>query len=146
VGAGRQVTTFVTVGWFTEPWDAYIARGRLRAEGISSWIIHEHHIWANWMYSNALGGVKLQVLSQDAELGTFILERCWRGEYEEELDDEFGMEPARRCPSCGSTSFKEGVGVSHGLTPFALYVLMGVAYPPQKNTARCDTCRHRWRL
>ena len=55
---------FVTIASFTSPLEAHMARGRLEAEGIPAFIAHENHIWAEWFLSNALGGVKVQVLKQ----------------------------------------------------------------------------------
>jgi hypothetical protein len=57
------VANLQTVSRFTAPWDAHIAQGRLQAEELVSWIVDEHYIWANWMYSFVLGQVKLQVLA-----------------------------------------------------------------------------------
>ena len=57
----------VTVGSYTDPIQAHIAGGRLESEGIPVVIADEHLIWGNWMLSNALGGVKLQVPFSRAE-------------------------------------------------------------------------------
>ena len=55
----------ITVATFTDPLEAHIVRGRLEAEHIECFVMHEHHIWANWFLSTALGGVKLQVRPED---------------------------------------------------------------------------------
>ncbi len=80
----------VTIGWYTEPWDAHIVRGRLQAEDVPSWVVHEHHIWINWMYSFVLGQVKLQVMEQDIKRGISVLERLSRGDFEVELESTLG--------------------------------------------------------
>lgn len=43
--------TFKTVDSYTSPIDAYLAKGRLEAEGIPAFVAHDNHVWANWMYS-----------------------------------------------------------------------------------------------
>ena len=34
----------VTIATFTNPLEAHIVRGRLQAEGIETYVAHEHHI------------------------------------------------------------------------------------------------------
>ena len=51
--------------------EAHIFRLRLEAEGIFAVVAHEHHVWANWPYAMALGGVKVQVPPSELE------ERWW---------------------------------------------------------------------
>jgi len=60
------------MGWFTVATfdmmpDAHIAQGRLRAEGIECVIADEHLVQTDWLYSIAVGGIKLQVNEQDLE-------------------------------------------------------------------------------
>lgn len=135
----------VTIGWFTEPWDAYIARGRLQSEDVLAWVVHEHHVWANWMYSNVLGQVKLQVLERDAQRGTALLERHWKGEFESALEEEFGPLPKHTCPSCGSAAISKRVGLAQTMLVFGVYATLGLACPPRKKVAHCETCRYEWR-
>jgi len=136
----------VTVGWFTEPWEAYIAQGRLQAEGVFSCIAHEHHVWMNWMYSHALGQVKLQVLVQDGERASDVLARYRRGEFARDLETEFGHLQAEGCPACGSVQTIERVSVSRVVLAFVVWGIFGVAYPPRKNLASCDVCQYHWRI
>ena len=51
----------VTVESYTSPWDAHVACGLLESEGIPASVAGEHHVWANWPISQALGGVRIQV-------------------------------------------------------------------------------------
>ena len=50
-----------TIGRFSHPLEAQIARARLEAAGIPAFVADEHTINMQWLYSNALGGVRLQV-------------------------------------------------------------------------------------
>jgi hypothetical protein len=139
------VSRLVTIGWFTEPWDAHLVRGRLQAEDVFVCIVHEHHVWANWMYSNVLGQVKLQVLEEDAERGAKVLRRCRRGDFEKDLEHEFGALPKEQCPACRSTEIRQRTSVSRALLAFAVLGALGVAYPPRKNVFRCGGCGREWR-
>jgi len=63
--------------------DAHIAMGRLAAEGIESWLADEHLVQTDWLYSIAVGGIKLKVATEDAERAISILET----DYSDEIDD-----------------------------------------------------------
>ena len=78
---------FTTVISFIHPWDAYIAKGRLEAEGVPVALADEHYIWMKWMNSLAWGGVKLRVLSDNVERAKEILDLHLRGGYEEYLSE-----------------------------------------------------------
>ncbi|MCB0815532.1 MAG: DUF2007 domain-containing protein [Flavobacteriales bacterium] len=56
----------VTVAAFTLPSDLVIARGRLESEGIECSLKDELTVQVHNLYSNAVGGVKLQVRVEDA--------------------------------------------------------------------------------
>ena len=73
------MTKYVTVGAYNNPIEAHLARGRLEVEGIPALLAHEHHVWANWVYSQALGGVKVQVPAEHAVAAAKILDAHNRG-------------------------------------------------------------------
>lgn len=56
---------FVTIISFTYSFQAYILKGKLESEGIICFIKDELAVQSNPIYSNALGGIKLQVMEQD---------------------------------------------------------------------------------
>ncbi|HEY0978383.1 MAG TPA: hypothetical protein VGE21_13000 [Flavobacteriales bacterium] len=58
---------FVTIAEFVLPSDLVIARSRLEHEGIECQVQDELTVQVNNLWSNAVGGVKLQVPSEDAE-------------------------------------------------------------------------------
>ncbi len=64
----------ITIATFDTLPDAYIALGRLQAEGIDCRLADEHLVQMDWLYSIAVGGIKLQVREQDAERALQILE------------------------------------------------------------------------
>lgn len=51
----------VTVAQYDQMPLAYIAKGRLEAEGIPCLIADENLVQADWFYSLAVGGIKVQV-------------------------------------------------------------------------------------
>lgn len=87
-------STFKTIASFENAIDAEIARGRLESEGIAAHIRDATMVGTNWLYSNAVGGVKLEVNAADVDQARQLLDDA----KDESLDDEgWGS-----CPQCGS--------------------------------------------
>ena len=78
---------------FENAFEAELARGRLESEGIPSFLRDNHIVEANWMLSNAVGGVKLAVRANDVGRAREILDSA----APEMKDEGWGA-----CPSCGS--------------------------------------------
>lgn len=57
----------IVVARFSFPHEAHIARASLDSVGIESYIADEHTVNTQWLYSNAIGGVRLMVAESDAE-------------------------------------------------------------------------------
>jgi len=64
---------FITVLTVTFPHEVAVIRGRLEAEGIICFVKDELTVQVNPFYSNAIGGVKLQVLESDLNQTVEIL-------------------------------------------------------------------------
>lgn len=58
--------------------------GRLEAEGIEAWLADEHLVQTDWLYSIAVGGIKLQVRPEHAQRALEILNTDYSGELEPE--------------------------------------------------------------
>lgn len=63
----------VTVATFDNMVDAHIALGRLQAEGIRATLADENLVQTDWLYSIAVGGIKLQVADADAGRARLVL-------------------------------------------------------------------------
>lgn len=63
----------VTVARFDLMPLAHIAKGSLEAEGIPCHIADEHLVQTDWLYSIAVGGIKLQVDEEFAERALAVL-------------------------------------------------------------------------
>jgi hypothetical protein len=70
---GMENERFITVLTVTFPNEVAIIRGRLEAEGIFCFVKDELTVQVNPFYSNAIGGVKLQVLESDLNRAIEIL-------------------------------------------------------------------------
>ncbi|MBR9829165.1 MAG: DUF2007 domain-containing protein [Oceanospirillales bacterium] len=89
----------VTIARYTYPYEAQIARALLDSEGVDAFIADEQTINMQWLYSDALGGVRLQVKAEDAERALRLLQE----DREALLVEEKG-EDRPACPVCGSVN------------------------------------------
>ena len=55
----------VTIATFSFPQEAYIFKTKLESQGIQSYIEDEYIVTMMWLYSVAVGGVKLKVRESD---------------------------------------------------------------------------------
>ncbi len=62
-----------TIANFSQPVEAHLLRTRLEAEGITAYLRDENLVTLDWLYSNAVGGVKVDVADEDYERALAIL-------------------------------------------------------------------------
>jgi DNA-directed RNA polymerase subunit RPC12/RpoP len=87
--------TFITIARFQYTTEAQIIRGRLEADGIKVFLKDHLTIDTDPLVSNAIGGVKLQVLAKDAMKAKHILSTI--NQYS--IDDDGNP---IECPNCSS--------------------------------------------
>ena len=66
---------FVTVARFRDPAMAELVKSKLRAEGIECGLGDEDTIKINWLWSDALGGVKVRVRADQAQRARELLDQ-----------------------------------------------------------------------
>ncbi|HHF2920456.1 DUF2007 domain-containing protein [Vibrio sp. VGrn 2] len=110
----------IVVARFSFPHEAHIARASLDSVGIESYIADEHTVNTQWLYSNAIGGVRLMVAESDAEDAKQILS----SDFSESLENELAVDEGKDvCPNCGS---KELFAFTKGKRPaFLVFILLG---------------------
>jgi hypothetical protein len=67
------VDPIVTIATFSYPTEAHLNKAKLESEGIDAFVADEHIVQANWLYSLAIGGVRLQVKESEAEEALSII-------------------------------------------------------------------------
>lgn len=108
------MSQFVTIRTFDNYLTANIVKSRLENRGIQAEIKDEQTVTMNWLWNNALGGMKLQVLEKDVERALQIMEQDEK-EFEEQHtataypeEDTTALDPNNKvCPHCGSKNTKE---------------------------------------
>ena len=63
----------IIIGQYRDLPDALLAKGLLESSGIECFLADDNLVAINWLLSNAIGNVKLQVKEEDAEAALEIL-------------------------------------------------------------------------
>ena len=117
-------------------------KGKLASEGIWSFLADEDLIAAYWLYSDVVGGVKLQVSERHVEQALEILGI----EVEDELEweDESEEIESVQCAECGSSEARyEKYNMR---VVFATWLFLPTALPILKRKWTCGECGNEWRL
>jgi len=126
----------VTVARFSHPEEAHLASSKLESEGIWSFVADEHTVTTNWLWSNAIGGVRLQVRESDATAARKILSLTVS-------DVQIASGTGRKCPKCGSADIKyELFSLPY---VFLSWLLLGFTLPFMKRKWRCSACGYQWK-
>lgn len=135
---------------FTLPQDAHLAKGFLASEGIETIIKDELTAQVNNFYSNAIGGVKLQVKESDYENGLLILKKG--GYIHSEITEETKIEIVRLdkttnkkiCPFCQSNNI--GKKKEPNILTVIIYFIFSFILPIFKRSYICFDCNKAWKF
>ena len=128
--------TFTTIATFPYSSEAQIVKGKLQSEGIKVYLADEYTIDSDPLISQAIGGVKIQVLTTQKAEAIAILETIHSTSV-----DENGA--AIICPKCESKSIeyfstiKDIKSLFFFLFGFILYALPFYV----KYTYHCESCK-----
>ena len=122
----------VTVARYSFPWEAQVNRARLEAEGIPAFVADEQTINMQWLYSDALGGVRLQVPSSCEQQARALLSE----DRSDELDACQASEQPQ-CPRCSTALQSRQRG-----RRWAFLIFIGLHFPlfPTRNILHCEHC------
>lgn len=124
----------VTVATYPMPYQAHLAKTHLEAEGIPAFIQDEHLNSIDWLYTPALGGIRLQVAQDQLEEARKVLETPIDFDLEE-MEIVAGPDadalpgrgtPTTHCPHCGGQGFVETD--ENALDRFVNALLLGIPY------------------
>ena len=105
---------FSTIASFDYPADVQILKGKLESEGIPVFLRDENTLNSDPLISNAIGGVKLQVYSEDKEKALAIYNeiRAYA------IDDSGNPVECPNCKAQKSEAYYERKGLFNKLFPF----------------------------
>jgi hypothetical protein len=129
-----QDSNWTTVDRFFHPTDAHIAAGKLESEGIPVFLLGINHASANWLLSNALGGIRLQVPASQVEAARQLLAQI------AEPSDAGEIE----CPECGGSD-TTAMSNSRKIAFLAVH-LFSIPLPWHTNRRHCQSCGAEWEI
>jgi hypothetical protein len=135
----------VTVSSFREPYEAHLFRGRLQAEGILAFVASEMHVANKWYLAHALGGVRVQVSSDEIELAREVEQACRDGVFHRLLREEIGDLDDPECPRCGGTEFRKRRPFPRAALAIAASLTFAVVIPPAGWILSCEACGRSFR-
>lgn len=132
----------ILVRAFSRPHEAHLACSALRAAGIRALLADDHIVDVNWLYSNAVGGVKVLVPVEDAAAAQTVL--AVPAQIEADAADSAtapGTEAAA-CPRCGSD---DSISVIRGRRLLFLgWLVVGFPVIPLLRRRKCRACGYRF--
>lgn len=129
----------ITIARFSKPEEAHLLRLRLGTGGVPAYILDENMVQMDWLYSNAIGGVRVQVSDEDLADAREILQEL-------PPDDLPAVIPA--CPACAShhTVPDEFLRRMSFLSIMILSLPLPLPVRVFRNRWKCEDCRHTWSL
>ncbi len=128
--------TFKTMVRYQYPTEAQIIKGRLEADGIQVFLSGNLTIDTDPLVSNAIGGVKLKVLSQDTLKAQYILDSIKKYS----IDDDGN---AINCPNCKNQNIELFSTIKDAKSLF--WFIFGVLFSSlpfyTKHKYRCEDCK-----
>ena len=122
--------------------EASLPRARLEWRGIKCFLFDEHIVTVNWLYSLAVGGVKLKVKESDVEEAFEIIQEPPPAPIaEEDVVGEDSDEPY--CPQCRSWAVYHEMFARQLV--FASWILLQFPLPFLSRKWKCLKCGYRWR-
>ncbi len=131
----------ITIATFSHPIEAHILKTKLESEGIECFIADENTVTMNWLYSNAIGGVKLQVKKSHFKRAMAIIQEKHTNKLSQNKLYKSNNDP--HCPKCNSTN----VCYEKFSRRFAFisWILLGVPLPFIKRKWKCNECGYEWK-
>jgi len=128
----------VTIRQFRDLPEALLAHGCLESAGIEAALIDDNMVRMDWFLSNLVGGVKLQVDSQNVDEANAILSQPIPEGFDVAGIGEY-QQP--RCPKCESLD----VTFQELDKPVAFATAwVGVPIPKHRRAWRCHSCQAEW--
>ena len=126
----------ITVATFSKPEEAHLFRMRLEAAGIPAFVQDEHIVQMDWFYSNAIGGVRVQIADEDVPVAKEFL----GADSEQKPVDAVDV----LCPACGSSDTQPDERPRR--LAFLSLLLFSFPLLLSRHRWRCHSCGHAFRV
>jgi hypothetical protein len=128
----------VTVAQYRDLPEALLAKGKIESAGVFCQLADDNVVRMDWFWANAVGGVKLQVESENAEAALALLQDS----VPEKLPANGSEYRQPRCPRCGSIEVSD-VRLNRPLSYFLMW--LGLPLPVPARHWECSDCAARWK-
>jgi hypothetical protein len=129
-----ESVNWTTVDRYYHPTEAHIAAGLVESNGIPVFLLGINHASANWLLSNALGGIQLQVPAQFVAEARDILAETNQGRAND----------SDTCPECGSAD-TSAMSNSRKIAFFSVHAF-GLPVPWTNSRRHCQKCAAEWTI
>ena len=130
---------------FTDPINAHIVKGLLESYGIECFLLDENMVTLNPLYSQAVGGIKLNVFEKDIhQIKAILQSQNIHNEQEIETKEE---EDKIFCPQCNSANVGYGGSINRKFGYWHLFIsLLLMMYPfTMRKAYHCFNCDHEFK-
>jgi Putative prokaryotic signal transducing protein len=129
----------ITVERFRDLPEALLAKGKLESAGIPCFLADTELVRTDWLLSNLIGNMRLQVRAEDAEEAVALLHEPIPATF---ITDDFGgAYDQPQCPKCNSLDI--AFEVIDRFWSYAL-MLLGIPIPVRKSNWKCYSCGAEW--
>lgn len=135
--------SLVTVATFRDPVDAQVYKAMLEGAGIPAFVTDEHLVSTQWLYSTAVGGVKLQVDAEHLDAARDFLGTNAEGALAGVEECSQPAVDGDTCPACGSESVRASQIFRSSL---ALSLIANLPLFAWRSRWVCEICGHSWRM
>jgi hypothetical protein len=135
-----DTSELVVVSAFSQPHEAHLARSVLSAASLEACVADDNTVAADWLMSNAIGGVKVLVRADDLTIAREVLDTTALAPDDEAPGQVSDAEDSREdvCPHCGSRALS---AITHGLRLAAFtWMVVGIPLFPVWRRRRCGDC------
>lgn len=133
---------FTKIGSYQYSSEAVIIKGKLESEGVEVFMADNFTIDTDPLVSNAIGGVKLFVRSEQLEKAMSVLAEISRYSVDDKGE-------AIICSQCGSEKVELGTTVKEGKSLFAFlfgFLIAGGMPVYTKYRYRCNSCNNEFEI
>lgn len=125
----------VIIERYSTPYEANLVKSQLESAGIPAFVADEYTVGMNWLYSNALGGVKVLVPESLAAEARQFLGSVTEVPATTESDAEI-------CPECESKNTENFLDKRGS---FLTWVLLGLPLLLPSEKKKCNDCGYCWK-
>lgn len=130
-----------TLRRFRDQGEALLARSVLESAGVGCFLLNENTIRNDWLWSNLLGGIRLQVAASDVEAAEALLSQPIPAQITVAGEAEY-YQP--QCPKCGSLDIGlDNLDAKIGATSILLFGFP-LPNPVRDDSWHCANCGTDW--